>query len=322
MFRKSNTGILLAVFIVLLAVVIFTQIRKPKTERTIDKTVFTFDTAQIDKITIAVKDNKNDLELVKKDKKWHVKQADKNYVADEQKIQHILSTLSMMEPKRLAAKSKDKWKEYKVTDSLGTLVEISSGKETNGLIIGKFSYQQPKNQSPYQRRQQGIMNTYVRPIDKNDVYVVDGFLRMTFSPQISQYRDKTIIEGNKENWTKLAFSYPADSSFVLEKKNNAWMTNGNVIDSASVAKYMNTIARLSSSQFLDENKYQAANASHTLKIDGNNMLEPITIQAVPADSTNKYAIHSSLNKEAWFSGAQANIFSKLFISKDKLTTEN
>lgn len=314
MFRKVNTGILLAVFVGLLAIVVIIQLRKPQTEKTIDKDVFVFDTAQIGQITIAAEEEgRSDIELDKKAGKWYVIQKDEEYIADQQKIQHLLNTISGLAPKRLAAKNADKWDEYQVTDSLGVRVTLEEGNNTTGFIIGKFSYEQPQGQSPYQQQQQGIMNTYVRPFNKTEVYVVDGFLRMTFGTEISQYRIKTIINSDKENWTRLTFSYPADSSFLLEKTNNQWMMNGVPVDSNAVTSYFGKIEKLKSTHFLDEDKYQAANATHALKIEGNNMLEPIIIQAVPADSTHQYAIHSSMNEEAWFSGKKAGLFKKLFI---------
>ncbi len=319
MFRKIHTGVLLAVFMILLAIVVIIQLRKPQTEKTIDKDVFAFDTATIDYIAITAQEDGGDaLELTKKAGKWYVKQNDKEYIAGQQKTQQILNALSQLEPKRLAAKNPDKWGEYKVADSLGIQVKIKNENKTSGFIIGKFSYEQPQSQSPYQQQQQGIMNTYVRPIDKKEVYVVDGFLRMTFSEKISQYRNKTIIKSNKENWTRLTYNYPADSSFTLTKTDNTWMIDGTPADSASLSAYFDKIVNLNSTHFLDEDQYQETDATHKLKIEGNNMLEPITIYAAPADSTHQYAIHSSMNDEAWFSGAKAGLFKKLFISAEEL----
>jgi len=47
---------------------------------------------------------------------------------------------------------------------------------------------------------------------------VAGSLSMNVNRNIDSYRSHIVVEGNKTDWSKLEFTYPADSSFFLEKQ--------------------------------------------------------------------------------------------------------
>jgi hypothetical protein len=52
-----------------------------------------------------------------------------------------------------------------------------------------------------------------------------------------------------------------------------------------------------------------------VNISGSNQPVAITVQAYPADSTQKFIYHSSLNPDAYFSEAQSNLLSRLFVGR-------
>lgn len=310
MFKKINIKYLLIAFVILLAIVVLIKfIESKKGERTIKTELVSFEVEDINSIKIITRNEKDDaLSIYKQGEEWKVEQKGEIHNADENKVTNLLNELLKIKPERLAAVSKDKWKDFEVTDSLSVrVIAIKDDKKLSDIYIGKFSYQNPTN--PYER--QGKMTTYVRLAEDKEVYAVDGFLRMTFNSDINTYRNNKIIEGNRSDWTKLTFDYPADSSFTLSKQNDKWMLNGLLADSAKVARYLSSISYTTSSNFVEDSLVVLKNVTHSLKIEGNNMM-PIEVSAIPGDSTHGYFITSSINKGTYFSGLKANVFEKIF----------
>ncbi len=121
----------------------------------------------------------------------------KDYSADSNVVKNILKQLSDLPTKRYAGKGRDTWAKYEVTDSAASLVTLKASKQTVAEIyIGKFAYNQPKDQQPQMqaRQQRGDMTTYVRLADEKDVYAVDGFLKMGLSSNINSYRIRSLVK--------------------------------------------------------------------------------------------------------------------------------
>ncbi len=310
MFKKIDIKYLLIAFVILLAIVVLIKFTDSKKgERTIKTELVSFEVEDINSIMIITRNEKDDaLNIYKQGEDWKVEQKGEIHNADENKVTNLLNELLKIKPERLAAVTKDKWKDFEVTDSSSVrVISKKDDKVLADIYIGKFSYQNPTN--PYER--QGKMTTYVRLAEDKEVYAVDGFLRMTFNSDMNTYRNNQIIEGDKSDWTKLTFSYPADSSFTLSKQNDKWMVNGLLADSAKVASYLSSISYTTSSNFIDDSLVVLKNVTHSLKIEGNNMM-PIEVSAIPGDSTHGYFITSTINNGTYFSGYKADVFNKIF----------
>jgi hypothetical protein len=317
MFRKLNTRGLLIVFVVLLGIVVLVNvIDSKKGDRSFKEELFTADTSKITGIVITSPQQPGKkVELIKKDQQWKVRKGDKTYTADENGINSILAALQEMKVKGIAAAGKDNWEKFEVTDSTAVHVVIKSNKKILEELW--ISYQQPQTQSPYAYNQQGTMTTYARVEGDKNIYAVDGFLRMTFSPDINNYRNKELVEVNKHDITRVKFDYPSDSSFVLQKENNQWQVSGEAADSASVEKYLNNISKLSSFTIVDEEQLQLDVPSHQVVIEGNNLQSPVMLSAYP-ESGNQYIVHSSENPETYFRSEDNGLFEKIFIPGNQL----
>ena len=322
MFRKFNIKQILIAFAILLALVLVIFITQPtyhSRSKALKENLFEGDTSQITKLSIYKKgDMDNYVSLVKIDGKWMVKSADAYYVANENQIKGILQTLAGLNPKRIAATTKDKWKEYQVTDSLSTRIIAETNKKVVcDLHIGKFSYQQPKNPSPYNYQQRGTMLSYVRLDKDKPVYAVEGFLSMMFNKSARDFRSATVLKSDYTNWTSINFKYPENNSFDLTNQNGKWLLNGIMADSTKVTNYLKTLSNLSSNGFVDDQKPLSDLAAYTLKIDGNNFTNSILINAFPAtDTTYGEFITSTQNKGVYFSGKNAGLFNKIFKPKE------
>ncbi|NPA36310.1 MAG: DUF4340 domain-containing protein [Chlorobi bacterium] len=323
MYRKFSIKTLAITFGVLLLAVIAVKVSDSFSRgNTLKNVLFDINTDDVTTIRIYPQTEKGkEITLVKNNGLWSVKYNGATYNGDQNLINSLPGQINKLKPLRLAATKKESWKNFQVTDSAATKVVLeNNGKVLAGLYIGKFSYIMPKNrmpqQNPYMRQPQGKMNTYVRTLDDNNVYAVEGFLGMSFNRSADDFRDKTIISANKNDLTKLTFSYPADSSFVLSKKDNKWFVDDQPADSASVAGYLNKITHLRGRTFADAG---VSSFNHSVKIEGNNM-EPVTVQAFVSE--NGAVITSSRNKGTIFTDDKKDIVKKLFVSKKELLSKN
>jgi hypothetical protein len=315
MFRKVNLRVLLFIFGTLLAIAILSQVlEKKKGERTFKNELAAFDTAKVTDVIIKDMRNGNKgLELVKAGNNWKMKANGKEYHTDPDYIGSLLQELIQMKAERIAANSKEKWKEFEVTDSLALRVTVKGKtKILADLMVGKFSWQPPTN--PYDR--QGKMTSYIRIADEKEIYAVNGFIRMNLSPDINRFRDKTVIRAETGNLRKLVFEYPADSSFVLEKKDNLWIINGIPADSAKTSQYINSLENMSGDDFADNETIKGP-AIYKLTLE-NNSTPPIEILAYVADSLNGHIITSSLYADTQFSG-KSGLTSRIFKGKSSFT---
>lgn len=318
MFRKLNIKTLGIVFIVLLSVTIFIKvIDNRKGVNTLKEVLFDVDDQLITSVIIKPKMLQGkQLELKKEDNRWMVLANGEIYNGDANVIEGLINQVNGLKPLRLAAQEKSSWGKFELTDSLSTLVQLMGTKgELAKLYIGKFSYQQPKQnsmmqQNPYMQ-QRGIMTTYVRSGNDKEIYAVEGFLGSSANRDENAFRDKTIIKTSKANINKITFDYPADSSFTMVKNENVWMVDGVSLDSASVDGYLTDISRLNGSSF---SKDKSTSFSHIIKIQ---LEQGNTIEVEAKLEDEQAYISSSQNIGSVFKESHDENFKKLFVSKSK-----
>ena len=324
MFKKLNSKVLIIILIVLGGIYYISTLTD-NNDRSFRNVIVAIDTAQVTEIAInSTKDNLNIILSKTGNSDWEVASAGNKYPADKSIVQNILAQFSEMKPKRIAATSKFKWADFEVSDSTGTYVILKDGnEELTNIYIGKFSYTQPPQgaqQQQMQQQQRGIMTSFVRLADDDDVYAVEGFLKMSYQNDVNSYRNKSLANVNKDDISKLEFNY-VDRKISLSKEGTQWMMNGQPADSANTVKYLNKIYRLNSSNFVDQSTQKLSAATYKLSIEGNNF-SPIEIQAFPAaDTTIKYVVTSSVNPGAEFDGSKAKLFEKVFVDETAFLPE-
>ncbi len=294
MFRKANNKILGLLFAALLVVVAFIYFfDSGKNERTFREVLVDIDTSLVSEILIYPKaNNHKEVKIYKEYNDWLVfLPSGKSVPVSPDKISNLFLQLSEIKPRRLAARGEDKWSEFQV-DSTGTQVKIIEGDEvTLDLIIGRFSFQQPRT-----------MNSFVRLFNDTDVYEVEGFLDITFNQTENAFRDGTVLNDNFENWQQLSFNYPADSSFTLLKSGNNWNSDKGQVDSAKVAGYLRRLSHLTNNNFIDDVSINENTVpTYSLSITTSD-LKFLTINGFINDEN--YIIQSSSNPSASFDGNQ------------------
>lgn len=239
--------------------------------------------------------------------KWMMTQSGYTTRADEQSEKYVLGLIKGISPDRLATNDPAQWKTFRVIDTMGTRVVVMGQKDTLvDMIVGKFGFNA--------QERQGI--SYLRLHGQNEVYGVTGFLAMNITEDVDSWRDRKIIYMNDKDWTKLTFNYPGDSSFIIQKDSNGkWnLADGGKLDTIAVKDNLTTMSRQNYGKFVYNFDTTKAKPVYSIKLEGKG-LNPIIINAYPADSTYKYVITSTMDPGAYMSGAQGGMFRSLFFSK-------
>jgi hypothetical protein len=319
-----NTKTLIILLVVLGLIFLISKLTE-KEDRTFKSEMVTVDTAVLTRMIITPKlgEEGKEVTFTKTGSEWKLESDGKSYKPDPSSVKNILSELVRMKSERVAATDDSKWAEFEVTDSTATRIKLYDNKKLLAdLYVGKFNYTQPPQgqQNPYQQQSKGKMSTYVRPAGDKEVYVVDGFIKMSIQANVNAYRDKTLFSANKDDLTKIAFSYPNNESFTMTKEGNHWFLNGQQADSAKTLRYLNKLAKVTSSNFIDDVVPLTTSPTHQVRIEGNNII-PVEIKAFPADSVNQFVITSSLVADAKYSGSKSGLFERVFVKSTEFFAE-
>jgi hypothetical protein len=310
-FENKRLIYLLAGLITILILTVI--IRIPKENATLKSKIIELDTSMVGKIVLYPRLNDEAaVEFNKANDKWTVQQGTIISAPRKGAVQDILTEVLNLKPQSLAAVNKAKWKEFELTDSLATRVKLlnKNGKTLADLMIGKFSYKQINN--PYARNSSdNIQGTsFVRLYGEKEVYAVEGFTSFFFRGKFDDWRDKTFITSNKNDIISVGFTYPADSSYKLSKKESSWFAGNQMADSIQVAEFLNTLSNLNGQEIKDNFK-PVINPSYQLLVEGNNLLN-FSVKCYIDESTSEYILNSSLNPEVYFSSKKDGIFARLF----------
>jgi len=316
---KFNNRILLWIFLVLAVVLMISRFAgRKKAVRTLDTDIVQIDTAQVTSIQLypAAEDGRL-IGFKKSAGSWDVTMGTIGAAADRQAVQSMLNELQNLKTNQLVSRSVESWSDYDVNDSLGTRIVVSEGNKTAlDLVVGKFQYEQPSQSSynPYQRNQVSG-KTYVRLYDEDEVYTVDGFLALSINRDFESWRDKTVTNFNSSGLTKVVFDYPADSGFVARKNEAGWMVAGILADSASMASWVNGVARKTNREFADGSR-PSGEPDFQVSFEGDNM-SPQRVSAWVEDESHM-VLNSSINPGTWFRSGREDLFKDLFPGSEEL----
>jgi len=317
--KLGNKGLLLILVALLAIFGIARYISNKHGENTFQTAIIPkIDSAKMNGMVIFQKATKKGIPkpfiFTRKGKDWCVSQGDVSGRAEPRAANYIISQLEQISPDRLGSNDPKDWKQFNVNDSLGTRVVLLYDKDTAlDVVVGRFSYipQQKKSIS------------YVRLSGQKEVYAVDGFLSMNVANEFDNWRDKRLMPGDYPTWTKLTFTYPNDSGFVIQKDSNEqWVFNdGTMPDSLAAVTLIKDVSSQNYGSFVNTFDTTGKQPMFTLRAEGSDF-SPVLIKAYPADTANKYAISSTLNPGSFISGSKNGIFSKTFPSKKAFFRKN
>ena len=270
-----------------------------KGERSFKESLVNGDSGKIDQIRLLPKRSKiMEIELKRNGSNWTVSQNGTNYPADNMAINDLINSLNPLKTESVVSSNPNHFNDFELTDSTATRVKLMQGSILMAdLLIGK----------PEMSSNQDI-STYVRLYNEKVIYSVAGYLSLIANRDLDTYRSHTVIEGNKQDWSKLELIYPADSSFILEKQSEGKWHIGMVdINSAEVDKYLDPLQHMNHSKFAAQ--LPPSNPIYTLRITGNKLAVPVEVKGYQ-DSSGTIVVSSSLNNGNLFDGK--DLTDKLF----------
>ena len=285
-----------------------------RVERTLRSDLIEVDTAKVTEIFLYPACEKgSEIHFYLQGKDWKVKKGQLEAETENNTVKSLLSSLQDLKVKSLVSKDRKKWADYQVTDSAGTRIKVLQGKKVVAdLYLGRFSYQ-PASPAYGMYGGGGVTGTtYVRLAKENEVYAVDGFLVFSFNQNFNMFRKQVIARFDPAQVEKIQFSYPADTSFVLELRDNKWMLAGAPVDSGKVANFLNRLSYKSSTDFNDRFSPQG-NAIYSVTLEGKS-LKPITIEAYPGQG-DTVIVNSNQNPKSWFNFTQKTLSEEIFCSR-------
>ena len=314
MSNRFNNKKLLYLLAGLIVILVFTVIIKiPKEKATLKTKIVDIDTSAVTKIILNPKISKGKtVEFDRNNGKWTVKQGNIISETQEGAVQNLFTEALKIKPQSLASVNKSKWNEFELNDSLATRIRFldKKSKILADIMIGKFTYKQSDNPYGGYGGNNIEVKSYVRVYGENEVYAVDGLLPFSFNMKFEDWRNKTFIRSNSNDITGIRFTFPADSSYNLTRKDSVWYVGSLKADSSSVANYLNSL-RLMDGQDIKDGYRPVVNPVYQLQVDGNNLLS-ISVKCFKGEGIDEYVLNSSLNPDVYFTSGKNGIFGKLF----------
>lgn len=307
MFKKLSTTTLLISFFVLLGIVaLIKYYNAQKGEGTFETRLIHIDSSGLKKLEILPSFKQEDqFSLVKEDDGWYVKYNGKKVQADPDKIEKTLQDLfNRLEASSLVSTNKDDWEKYEV-DSSGTLIRLYQDENaTDELVIGKLTFQSRR-----------IATHYVRKLGKNKVYTVEAYLQASLKSPVKDWINKKVLPGVKAQWNRIAYNYPGDTSFIMNKQDQHWFFGKDTVISKQADNLLNNLSQISTKgEVMIKNTRLPENASFRIVVgneDGNEASLRIYSRK------DHWILGSSINSGNYFK-LETKFMNKLLISRNDL----
>lgn len=299
MFRNLSNRTLLILMAILGTIVIWTYFSETKqSESNFREEFINIDTTTVTEIYIYPKSEPGEeIKFFKSGASWRVTNGKDESPVEPQTISTLFSTFSNLKAKSLAATSNEQWENFLVGDTSANRIKFVTPSGSTEIMVGKFAFNNETRSA----------SSYVRMRNEKETYLVDGFLSFTINQSFDSWRNRSLIRKGDQQWTKITFSYPGDSSFAILHDSTTWLIRG---DTAYAAEnFINEISFLNGTDFAGKVSLPVT-PFYRISIDGMNMT-PITIDFYPAVEEEKFFVKSSLNPETIFSDKDGVLASKL-----------
>lgn len=301
-----NNRTLLYIFLGLVAIFFATRFLRKDHASSFQSDILTVDTAKVDRVKfISERPVHEEFELIRSGSIWEAKKGSIHVPAASANITGVLSQLADLNADRVVTKDESRYPEYEITDNLATRVIAFDGeKEIADLRIGGFRFDQATRSA----------SAFVRKDDEPEVYQIDGFVMMSLKQSFDQYRDKSLVNADPNDLSKLEWMNNAGRKEVISKEDGLWHYAGmEAVDSSAMRNYLQLFVNTKGTEFGDVNSISGKDPVEKITIYGNNMVAPVVLSAYAgSDSLKSILIHSSSNPQAVFLSDSMGIYKQVF----------
>lgn len=272
---KKTTIYLLSIFVILSIVVYFFV--KPEPERIASYSIkdlgLKIDSVYISKIEIHR--NQKSIILEQQTDKWTIISPIK-YPADETSVTTLLSSASKLKILSLISSNPEKQKTFQVDSAQGTILTFHDKRgKTISFILGKMG--------------PSYMESYLKPINSDEVYLSEGINSWTANKDIRDWRDKNILKLQSDSIKQIIIESGREI-VALTKAENTWYLEDDSVESHKIQNILNLISNLKTEDFVDTTiNLPQAEAKITIQETDFNT---VTLYPVPPDSSRYWVTNS------------------------------
>ncbi|MDE3058325.1 MAG: DUF4340 domain-containing protein [Bacteroidota bacterium] len=273
---KKNTYLLGAVLLILLVAAYYVMNMPGEVNKSTEQSrlFLSVDSSAVDKIE--VKSQTSDVTLEKVGSTWYVS-SPVYYRADQQAVARAVHACKALLVLNLVSDKPEKFSLFHV-DSTGTLVHLfQNGTMKSAFVIGKMG--------------PDYTDSYVRMADANQVMLAKGVLEYTFSRQLKEWRDRTIINIPRDEITGVSVRNGKES-YQLAKKDSVWLLDGKSAKLSAVNSLIASLSNVQADDFEDSALTPAPKISSSLSFAGMQL-------RFAEDGKDKYYVQAS-NSAQWF----------------------
>lgn len=188
--------------------------------------------SQVNRITIDHPADTSFVEITKNNGQWQVQANNETFAADSQKIKTALRELQNMEVEALITRDPAKHTRYRVDSTSATITLYRDDHQLDQIIAS--SSQLPGSSG----------DIYVRVARDDQVFLVNGLRRSSIQTNFNYWRDLTVWNVPERSITEIRFTYPADSSFSIQRENQIWVAESDSLDQQKASTLANMLANL------------------------------------------------------------------------------
>ena len=272
---KKNTYILMGLFVCLF-IIAYLVLQKPGEQSATTAStglLFSMDSLFVDKIEI--KTSALSLLLEKRGGEWFVAQP-VSYKADQTTVGQFIHQIKNIEIKNIVSSKPEKHTVFQVDQNGTQVTAYEKNAEKAAFVVGKMT--------------ESYSESYVRKLNSNDVYLVEGISNYTVNRPVKDWRDKTILTLPKESIKDMHFQY-GDTTWSITWSDSSWVVGKDKANPPVVESILSSISNLQADDFIDT----AVSPKMTAMV----VCAGIQLRFAYIKTLNKYYVQSS-NSPQWF----------------------
>ena len=343
--RLDNKKLLITLTILLIVVLVSQWVIRQR-EKTFNRALFATDTTQVTALLLYPSVDKHQaLRFFKENDHWYVEKDSLVAEADQSRVKAMLNQLVNIEPKWLAAKTKNQWRPLEVNPAKATRIKVMyRDKKALDMMIGKtaqgrenlsllerlsleekedikeeaIDYDLLIDKAGKERRKKiNTTNSFIRLHGKDEVYAVEGYLQCYFNRSFNDWRNGSILKLKADKISKIAFDYPGKDAFVLIKHKGKWQIGGKTVDEEKMNSFLRNITNLSENRFDDQFLKKDATLLYQVTVSSEDN-EPVVVKCYAGKEKDHYILHTSQNPTVYFSTKRWRVHKKLFVKRKDL----